>query len=106
MQFVITTFLPQECHNDSHPEADNLKQQRIRLYHTKDVIHQDDCQSTIVYKLKSYLIIDNATEEDSGEYTINVTTTYPGFTPITVTRSVYTKISMIVLLCCSYVTIC
>ena len=88
------TFLPQECHIDNHPETENLRQQRIRVYHTTDVTHQDDCQNIIIYKLKSYLIIDNATEEDSGEYTLEVTTTYPGFTPITLIRSVQSTISM------------
>ena len=42
----------------------------------------DGCQTKLTYRLISYLIIDNMTEEDSGLYTFSSTTTYHGYPPI------------------------
>lgn len=41
-----------------------------------------------MYRMFSYLIIDNVTEEDGGEYTFSSITTYTGSLPIHQSRTV------------------
>ena len=97
LRYVTNCCFIQECHNDTRPEAATLRQQRIRTYRTTRTIHQDGCQTSNTYRVESYLIIDNAGEEDGGEYTLNVTVMSLDFKPIpglTVVRSVNTSISM------------
>ena len=48
----------------------------------------DGCQSSFFYRLEIYLVVDNATAEDSGEYIFNTTVTHTGASPITVSRTV------------------
>lgn len=83
---------PQECINDTHPDAPSLRQQRIRVYRTTRIIDLDGCRTSRINRLECYLIVDNVREEDSGEYSLNVTVTPPGFSSITVTRSVNASI--------------
>ena len=61
---------------------------RIRVYRTTRIFTLDGCQSATLYRLKSYLIIDNVTDMDNGEYTFNVTVTGSGYSSNTDTRSV------------------
>jgi hypothetical protein len=82
----------EECYNDTHPEAPSLRQQRIRTYRTTRDINLDGCQTSRIYRLECYLIIDKAGVEDSGEYSLNMTVRYPGFAPISVSRSVNASI--------------
>ena len=70
-----------------------MRQERIRTYRTTRVVELDGCQSSFFYRLETYLIIDNATAEDSGEYIFNSTVTHTGSDPITVARSVNVSIS-------------
>ncbi|CAI8045529.1 hypothetical protein GBAR_LOCUS25183, partial [Geodia barretti] len=85
--------LHEECQNDTHPGAVLLRQERIRAYRTTRVVELDGCQASFFYRLETYLIIDNATAEDSGEYIFNLTVTHTGSDPITVARSVNVSIS-------------
>ena len=80
----------QQCQNDSHLGAADLMTNRIRIYLTTRIFTLDGCQSHTVYRIKSlgYLIIDNVTDMDNGEYTFNVTVTASGYSSITDTRSV------------------
>ena len=73
---------------DTHSEADLLRQKRIRAYRTTRVVQLDGCQSSFFYHLDAYLVVDNTTVEDSGEYIFNSTVTHTGALPITITRSV------------------
>ena len=86
--------LLQECQNDTHPAVPELRKQRIRVYRTTRLVQLDGCQTSFIYRLEAYLIIDNVTEEDSGEYIFNTTVTHAGFAPITATRNVNVSISM------------
>lgn len=84
----------QECHNDTHPEDSTLREQRIRAYRSTR-IRLDGCQIPLLYRLECYLIIDNVTVEDEGEYIFNTTTHYIGYPPINVARSVNISITII-----------
>ena len=87
------------CRSDTHPEASILRQQRIRAYRTTRIIDLNGCRTSRINRVKSYLIIDNAGEEDGGEYTLNVTVTHPDFTPTTVFHSVNTSIDTSISMC-------
>ena len=91
---VYIIYSPQECHNDTHPDAPTLRKQRIRAYSSKIDDNTDICLTGGVYRLQCYLIIDNVGEEDGGEYTLNVTTKYNRVHTFTASRSVNTSISM------------
>ena len=78
----------QQCQNDSHPGAADLMKNRIRVYRSTRIFTLDGCPSATLYRLESYLIIDNVTDMDNGEYTFNVTVTGSGYSSITDTRSV------------------
>ena len=62
------------------------------MYRTTRIIDLDGCQTRPINRLECYLIIDNVGEDDSGEYSLNVTVVPPGFSPITVTRNVNASI--------------
>ena len=53
----------------------------------------DGCQTKLLYRVVSYLIIDNMTEEDSGLYTFSIITTYHGYPPIHQSRYVDVSVS-------------
>ena len=91
--FDIFVSSSQECQNDTHPEAAQLRKERVRAYRTTRVVQLDGCQTNFIYRVEAYLIVDQVTEEDSGEYIFNTTIIHTGFSPITVTRSVNVSIS-------------
>ena len=62
------------------------------MYCTMRTIDLDGCQTRPINRLECYLIVDNVGEDDSGEYSLNVTVVPPGFSPITVTRNVNASI--------------
>ena len=71
MYKLLSYFLFQECKPDTHPDADKLKRKRVRLYtHLRTTDH--DCGGTISYTRENYLIIDNATGSDAGDYSVTV----------------------------------
>ena len=68
----ITILSFQECRPDTHPGADELRRKRVRLYtHLRGIDH--DCRGAISYTRENYLIIDNATGSDAGDYSFTVT---------------------------------
>jgi hypothetical protein len=83
----------EECRSDPRHHAEFLRQERIRVYLTTQTVQLDGCQTSYIYRLQCYIVIDNVTAEDSGEYVLCMTTTYTGLSPITVTRSVDVSVS-------------
>ena len=56
-------------------------------------VTENNCYGLGIHKLESYLIIDNASLADAGEYTFNATNTFSGNSNVfTVIRSVDTII--------------
>ena len=82
----------QECHNDTHPEAAQLRKERVRAYRMTRPVTLD-CQANYTYLTEAYLIVDRVTEEDSGEYIFKTNITYLWFPPIIAIRSVNVSIS-------------
>ena len=64
-------MLFQECRPDTHPGADELRGKRVRLYTHLRTIDRD-CRGAISYTQENYLIIDNATGSDAGDYSVTV----------------------------------
>jgi hypothetical protein len=86
----------EECRYDPHPNAVSLRQGRIKAYRTTRIVQLDGCQTGFIYRLETYLIIENTTEKDSGEYIFNMTSTHASHSPITVARGVNVSISTLV----------
>ena len=61
-----------QCITDNHPDAEELKEQRIRFYFLISILSQQ-CLGSRIYSLKTYLIIDNATSADAGTYVVEMT---------------------------------
>lgn len=64
-------LLFQECRPDNHSDADELKRKRVRLY-THIRTTDRDCRGAVSYTRENYLIIDNATGSDAGDYSVTV----------------------------------
>ena len=65
-------MLFQQCGDDPHTGADELRKKRVRSYVFRRSITPDcpcRCQAATTFILECYLIIDNATVSDAGEYT-------------------------------------
>ena len=58
--------------NDTHPDTPRIRSNRVRTYVITRTI--TECVGSSLYSLKTYLIVDNATEGDAGTYLVNVTT--------------------------------
>lgn len=65
-------ILLQSCGNDTHPDVELLREKRIRSYFYSRTI-SENCLGSSVFSIETYLIIDNATDEDAGRYIVNVT---------------------------------
>ena len=62
---------------DTHTDAPRKRLRRVRSYFFSRV-SSTGCLGPDTYSLESYLIVDNATVSDSGNYTFRVTTnTFP-----------------------------
>ena len=61
-------MLFQECDDDKHNGAVELRKKRVRSYIFRRTI-TPDCRAETTFILECYLIIDNATVSDAGEYT-------------------------------------
>lgn len=79
----------EECNRHPHPDRDFLKSQRVRMYVINPVQSSSGCGSANVYLVDSYLIIDNATFSDSGEYMFSV-----GRQPYTSTQNISAEITL------------
>ena len=67
----------QECWIDPSTDAHSKRLQHVRSYFLSRV-SSTGCLGPAAYTLESYLIVDNATVSDSGNYTFSVTTnTFP-----------------------------
>ena len=85
----------QECRKDYHYDATFLRQQRVRAYQLTYTVNSEVCQENSLFQIECFLIVDNVHDEDSGEYTINVTSThYPS--SFSITRSVNVSIGIYV----------
>ena len=84
MMYFINVFL-QECFTDNHPDVEELKKQRIRVFTFISTL-SEQCLGSRVYSLKTYLIIDNATITDAGTYIIEIT--FGSINPITVQQEI------------------
>ena len=65
-------MLFQECGDDEHPSTAELRKKRVRSYIFRRKITPDcscGCRAATTFILECYLIIDNATVSDAGEYT-------------------------------------
>jgi hypothetical protein len=60
------------CTTDNHPNVPELKKQRIRLFFSLTTLGEQ-CLGSDIFSVKTYLIIDNATSADAGNYTVNIT---------------------------------
>ena len=63
--------LPQQCNVDRRSMAARLKEEMIMAYRYPPWYVFDVC----MYGTKSYLIVDNVTLDDSGEYTFSMAVT-------------------------------
>ena len=63
--------LLQECPNDARAKATRLKTERVKAYYYP----LWDSSATCMFGVKSYLVVDNTTLDDNGEYFFNMTVT-------------------------------
>ena len=78
----------QECPYDNHTDAAELRRGRVRSYLVTYTITPNcscGCPDVTTYILENYLIIDNATESDAGDYTF--TANIHGADPTTIQRN-------------------
>ena len=85
----------QECPYDNHTDAAELRKGRVRSYLVTYTITPDcpcGCPDVTTYILENYLIIDNATESDAGDYTF--TANIHGADPTTIQRNFSTIVGI------------
>ena len=86
------------CTTDNLPNVAEQKKQRIRLYFILTTLGEQ-CLGSNIYSVKTYLIIDNATSADAGNYTVNIT--FGAINPDIVEQI----INVIVGMCCTCMSI-
>ena len=85
----------QECHYDNHIDAAELRRGRVRFYLVTYTITPDcpcGCPNATTYILENYLIIDNTTESDAGDYTF--TANIHGADPTTIHKNFSTIVGI------------
>ena len=97
MQIPLTfnNNLFQECLYDNHTDAAELRRGRVRSYLVTYTITPNcscGCPDVTTYILENYLIIDNATESDAGDYTF--TANIHGADPTTIQRNFSTIVGI------------
>ena len=88
-------MLFQQCEDDEHPSADELRKKRVRSYIFRRTITPDcpcGCRAATTFILENYLIIDNANVSDAGEYTF--TANIFGRDPTTLQRNFSIEVGM------------
>ena len=72
----MDTVCLQNCPTDTHPNATNLRRQRVRMYFYPRQVPLPGCQNVLLYRMESYLIVNRTNASDGGEYVFNITSRY------------------------------
>ena len=70
--YVLLSLQGPNCTIANHPGIVELKDRRIRFYFLSTIL-SEQCLGSKIYTVRTYLVIDDATSDDAGNYTFNIT---------------------------------